>query len=482
MNRRMVVYTICMILRVEAALMAPALILALVQQEYNAAYGFVVSMSILLGLSLVTLIRRPKTKEFAAREGFLIVSLGWIIAAVMGGMPYFFSGAIDGMVNCIFESVSGFTTTAATILTNVEAMPMSLLYWRSFSLWVGGMGVLVFLLAIIPLTKNTGSALHLLRAESPGPQPDKLVPRLNKSAIILYTMYLVLTLTQFILLLAGGTPLFDSLTVAFSTAGTGGFGIMNDSMASYSAYAQNVTSIFMILFGTNFHIFYFLIMREFTKVLRNEELWTYLAIMGSATVVIIVNVLPLFDGVLGEAAHHVVFQVSSIMTTTGFTTIDFNTWPQFSRSLLIVLMVIGACAGSTGGGIKVARVLILGKSFVRDIRKVVRPHSVATVRMNGRVLDEDMIRRTRSFLIAYVFIALISVLLVSIDSFSFETTMTAVVASMNNIGVGLDLVGPMKDYMAFSGLSKVVLSADMMIGRLEIFPVLMLLMPSAWKR
>lgn len=480
MNRRMVLYVLCFIMRVEAVLLVPPLIIALVQHEEMAAFGFLVAIAALLGASLLTLLKKPRKRVFYAREGFIIVALAWFVVSVFGALPFWASGAIPNFIDSLFETVSGFTTTGASILTNVEAMPMSLLYWRSFTHWLGGMGVLVFVLAIMPLAKNSGNTMHILRAESPGPQVDKLVPRMHNSAKILYAIYVGMTLLQIVLLLAGGMPLFESVTTAFGTAGTGGFSVLNDSMASFSPYLQSVVTVFMILFGINFNIFFLIIMREYYKILRNEELWVYLGLLLGSILVITINVLPMFASV-GESLHHAAFQVASIMTTTGFATVDFNMWPQLSRTILVILMVLGACAGSTGGGIKTARVVLLGKAFVRDVRKLLRPRSVALIKMNDRTVEEDTVRGVHSYLTAYILIALVSVLLISINNFSLETTVTSVVACMNNIGPGLDLVGPMGNYAAFSGFSKLVLSADMLIGRLEIFPMLMLLVPATWK-
>ncbi len=481
MNRRMVLFVICIIMRVEAVVMVPPLIIAAVQGETQAVFGFVVAMAALILASLTTLVFRPKKYEFYAREGFLIVALAWIVVSLFGALPFFASGAIPSPIDSIFETVSGFTTTGATILQDIEAMPMSLLYWRSFTHWLGGMGVLVFLMAIIPLSKNTGHSMHILRAESPGPQVDKLVPRMHDTAKILYSIYIFLTGMEFLLLLLGGMPVFDSITTAFATAGTGGFGVLNDSLASYSPYLQNVVTVFMILFGVNFNVFYLIIVRDLVKVKKNEELWLYLGIMLVAVVTITMNIMFMFQG-LFESIHQAAFQVASIMTTTGFSTVDFNLWPQYSRVLLMVLMVFGACAGSTAGGMKMSRVLLLGKAFVRDLRRMLRPRSVQVVKLNGHVVEEGTIRATQSFLAAYAFVALLSVMLISINGFSVETTVSAVVSCMNNVGPGLDMVGPMGNYFAFSGFSKFVLIANMLIGRLEIFPMLMLFAPSVWRR
>ncbi len=482
MNRRMVVYVVSIIMRVEAVVMVPPLIIAFVQKEYSAAYGFIWAIIALVGVSLLAYLVKPKKITIYAREGFMIVAMAWIVVSLFGALPFCISGSIPSYLDSLFETVSGFTTTGASILSNVEAMPMSLLWWRSFTHWLGGMGVLVFLLAIIPLTKNTGHSMNLLRAESPGPQVDKMTPRLHDSAKMLYAIYIGMTGILIIFLLAGGMPLFDSVTTAFGTAGTGGFAILNDSMASYSPYLQTVVGIFMLLFGVNFNIYYFLLLREFKKVLKNQELWLYIGIMAVSVVTITINILPYFDYLFGESLHQAFFQVSSIMTTTGFATANFDLWPQYSRTILVILMFLGACAGSTGGGIKIARVLLLGKTFVRDIKRLIRPRSVSLVHMNGNVVDDDTIRATQSFLAAYIFVGLISVIIIALDNFSLETTATSVVACMNNIGPGLDLVGPVGNYSMFSGLSKLVLSADMLIGRLEIFPMLMLFAPSMWRR
>jgi trk system potassium uptake protein TrkH len=467
-------------MRVEAVVMAPPLIIALVRGETSSAWGFGAAICALLVTSLVTRSFRPKSYEFYARDGFLIVALAWIVVSLFGAIPFSVSGVTSNYMDSLFEMISGFTTTGATILRDIETTPMSLLYWRSFSVWLGGMGVLVFVLAIIPLSRNTGHSMHLLRAESPGPQVDKIVPRMHNYAKMLYTVYIVMTLIEFILLTAGGMPLFDSITTAFATAGTGGFGILNDSMASYSLYLQNVVTVFMILFGINFNIFYLLVIREFGKILKNEELWLYLGVIAAAVAAVTMNVVMMFESI-AHTLHHAVFQVASIITSTGFSTVDFNLWPQFSRTVLVLLMVFGACAGSTGGGLKMARVLLLGKAFVRDLRRLMRPRSVSLVKLNGHVVEEDTIRATQSFLAAYLFVMLISVALVSLNSFTVETTVTSVVACLNNIGPGLDVVGPMGHYADFSGLSKLVLAADMLIGRLEIYPILMLFAPAVWR-
>ena len=482
MNHRMILRLVCYILRVEAACLLPALGISLYQGEQNAVFGLCAAILLAAGLSLSTYLFRPHTKEISAREGFLSVALCWIAVSLVGALPFFFSGAIPHFIDCIFETVSGFTTTGASILNNVEALPMGLLYWRSFTHWLGGMGVLVFLLAVVPMGKGRNSLLHVMRAESPGPQVDKLVPTLQKSAKILYGLYIGLTLLQIVLLLLGGMPLFDSLTTAFGTAGTGGFGIKNNSMAGYSTYLQAVCTVFMALFGMNFSVFYLLLLRQFSRVLHNEELRLYLITMLGSIALITWNIVPQFGGDVGKALHHAAFQVSSIMTTTGFATVDFNLWPSFSKMLLVALMIFGACAGSTGGGIKAARVLLLFKSGKRSIKRMLRPRSVSQVHMDGQLVSEDVIQNTYSYLALYSVTAILSMLLIAVDENSIETNVTAVLACLNNIGPGLDLVGPMSNYAHFSGFSKLILSFNMLVGRLEIFPMLMLFVPMAWRK
>lgn len=480
MSRAMVVYVLCVIMRTEAAVMVPAAIIAIARHEEAAARAFLITIALLAASSLVTYLKRPPKRSIWSREGFVIVALAWIVVSFYGCLPFWLSGEIPHFMDALFETVSGFTTTGATILTDVEALSHSLLYWRSFTHWLGGMGVLVLVLAIVPLSSRSGSTITLLRAESPGPVVDKLVPRMGESAKILYAIYVGMTALQFGLLMAGGLSLFESVTTAFGTAGTGGFAVLNDSLASYTPYVQTVCTVFMILFGVNFNIFYLLITREYARLLKVTELWVYLGIMALSIFVIAWNTLPLFHGV-HESLHHAALQVASIMTTTGFASVDFNLWPEFSKMVLVVLMFIGACAGSTGGGIKTARVLILVKSFVRNLRRLARPRSVAVVRMGGRPLDEEVIRGTEGYLGAYIIVLTVSILMLAVDNFSFETTTTAVISCVNNIGPGLDVVGPTGNYAGFSVFGKAVLAADMLIGRLEIYPMLMLFVPANYK-
>lgn len=481
MNYRMILRLICYILRVEAVCLLPSLGISFFMGETGAVLGVAVTIVAAALLSLTSFLLPPSDRQIGAREGFLSVALCWVAVSLIGALPFWISGAVPNYIDCLFETVSGFTTTGASILTDIEAMPMGLLYWRSFTHWLGGMGVLVFLLAVMPMGKGKNSLLHVMRAESPGPQVDKLVPKLQDSAKILYLIYIALTLTQIILLLLGGMPLFDSVTTAFGTAGTGGFGIKADSLMGYSRYLQGVCTVFMALFGVNFSIFYLLLLRQFMKVLKNQELLLYLGIMAGSILIIAGDILPRYED-FGEALHQAAFQVSSIMTTTGFATADFNQWPALSRTLLVLLMFVGACAGSTGGGIKVARVLLLMKSGRRSVKRMLRPRSVSQVHMDGQTVSEEVIQNTYSYLALYVGIMILSVFLIALDEFSLETNATAVISCLNNIGPGLDMVGPMGSFAPFSWHSKLVLTFDMLAGRLELFPMIMLFTPLAWKR
>ncbi len=483
MNKKMIARMLGVLFALEAAFMLPAAAVCLCYGETGAPLrGFLWTIALLAVLSGALLLAgRGATRDFYAREGFIIVALGWLLLSAAGAFPFYLSREIPRYVDAFFETVSGFTTTGASILTNVEAMSRGLLYWRSFTHWLGGMGMLVFLLAVVPTGKGSGYGIHLLRAESPGPSVGKIVPRMRQTASLLYKIYIVLTVACVGFLLAGGMPLFDSLCTAFGTAGTGGFGIRNDSMAGYSPYLQNVCTVFMALFGVNFSIYFLLLLREWRAALFDEELLLYLGVMLGAMFLIAVDVRPLFSG-FGEAFHHASFTVSSIMTTTGFATADFNVWPQLSRSILCILMVIGASAGSTGGGIKAARVLLLGKSLAAEVRRMLRPRSVNVVHINHRVVKDDVLRGVNVYMAAYCALAVVSFLLVSVDDFSMETNLTAVIACLNNIGPGLDMVGPTGNYALFSPFAKVILSLDMLLGRLEIFPILVLFSRHTWNR
>lgn len=482
MNYKMMGRFIGYILLVEAVFMVIPLLIALFHGEEGACRGFAMSLCILFGLSLVLLrLCRGSKKGFRAKEGLVCVSASWCIMGLLGSLPFWISGAIPSYLDALFETVSGFTTTGASVLSEVEGLPMSILYWRSFTHWLGGMGVLVFVLAVGALgdSKN-GFTMHLLRAESPGPQVGKLVPKMKKTAEILYLIYMLLTVLNIVFLLFGGMPLFDALCTAFGTAGTGGFGIKNDSIAGYSPYIQNVCTVFMLLFGINFSCYYMLLIRQFCSVFRDEELRLYLGIVFGSIVLITLNLRGFYD-TFGETLRHAAFQVASIITTTGFATADFDLWPGFSKAILLCLMVVGASAGSTGGGFKCARALIVLKSLRRNVRQVISPQKVQVVRLNNHMIDEKVLANTNAYLAAYVLILIVSFLLVSLDGrFSVTTNLTAVLSCFNNIGPGFESVGPTCNFGGYSGLSKTVLIIDMLAGRLEIFPILILCSRSTW--
>ena len=483
MNFKMMGRFIAQIISIEAAFMMPAMFICLGYGEDFACHAFLITLVIMAGIALLLFGScRGTERIFGAQEGLVCVGVSWIIMSLLGCLPFVISGEIPDFIDAFFEIVSGFTTTGASILSDVEKMPKGLLYWRSFSHWLGGMGVLVFLLAIAPGGgKGKGFTMHLLRAESPGPDVGKLVPKMKQTAMILYLIYIGMTVINLVFLLLGKMPLFDALCTAFGTAGTGGFGIKNDSMAGYSPYLQNVTTVFMFLFGISFSCYFLLIMRHVKGVLMDEELRFYIGIFVVAVVLIVLNVRSMY-ATLGETVRHAAFQVSSIITTTGFCTTDFDVWPNFSKSILLLLMVVGACAGSTGGGIKCARVLLLFKNLGRNISQILNPQKVRVIRNNGRMVDEKILDNTNGYLAAYVIIIILSVLIISLDGFDFETNMSAVLACFNNIGPGMAAVGPTSNYGAYSGLSKLVLSLNMLAGRLEIFPILVLFSKGTWVR
>lgn len=483
MNYKMMGKFLSQILMMEVIFMLPALLISIFDEEETATLGFVTAIAV---ISLVALalyfICRNSEKRFYAREGFVCVGISWIAISVFGCLPFLLSGEIPKPIDALFEMVSGFTTTGASILADVEALSRGILYWRSFSHWLGGMGVLVFLLALAPNRESgSGFTMHLLRAESPGPDVGKLVPKMRTTARILYLIYIFLTVLDFLFLLAGGMPVFDSVCTAFGTAGTGGFGIKNDSIAGYSPYIQNVCTVFMLLFGMNFSCFYLLLLRKVKAVWKDEELRLYVTIVVCSIFLLVWN-LKGFYPTFGETVRHAAFQVASVVTTTGFATTDFDLWPNFSRILLLLLMFVGACAGSTAGGLKVGRVLLLFKSLRRNIRRLLNPRRVEAVWVNGTKTSEEVIRNTNTYLVAYVMILVISILLVSVDELTIPTNISAVISCFNNIGPGLEMVGPTANYSLFSNFSKLVLIFDMLAGRLEIFPILILFSGSTWNR
>ena len=481
MNYKMMGRFIAQILTIEGFFMIPALILALVFGESGAFLAFVYTVAaIAVTVLVLSLLCRGAPSAFYAREGLVCVGVSWIVLSMFGSLPFWISREIPSYIDAFFEIVSGFTTTGSSLLTSVEALSKSLLYWRSFSHWLGGMGVLVFLLAFTG-EKGKGFTMHLLRAESPGPDVGKLVPKMRTTASILYVLYIVLTVLDIVFLLIGKMPLFDAVCTAFGTAGTGGFGIKNDSIAGYSPYLQNVTTVFMLLFGVNFSCYYLLLLGNFRSVFKDEELRLYITIVLGAIVLIVLN-LQGFYSTLEETVRHAAFQVATIITTTGFATTDFDLWPAFSKSIIVCLMIVGACAGSTGGGLKVARVLLLMKSLRRNIRQTLNPRKVMVVRNNSNVVDERILANTNAYLAAYVVIIFVSFMIISLDNFSVGTNFTAVLACFNNIGPGLEAVGPTCNFSAYSTLSKLVLCFDMLAGRLEIFPMLVLLSKNTWLR
>ena len=483
MNRRMIARLLGFLLLLECVFLFPSVVVSAIYHEANAMRAVFLAMVVAAVLGgLLLLVGQKAKRHFYAREGMLVTALGWIVLSAVGALPFVIAGEIPHYIDALFEVISGFTTTGASILTAVEPMSKGLLFWRSFTHWLGGMGILVFLLAIVPMGgKDGGSSVHLLRAESPGPSVSKLVPKMRQTAAILYGIYIALTVIDVLFLLAGGMPLFDSLCTAFGTAGTGGFGIKNDTMASYSPYIQTVCTVFMALFGVNFSVYFFILLRKFKQVLHNEELWLYVGIMLTSIAVITWNVASMFPSI-GEALHHAAFAVSSVMTTTGFATEDFNAWPELSRTILVVLMVCGASAGSTGGGIKCARVVLLVKSLRAKTRQLLHPRSVNLVRLDGRAIGEDTLQGVNTYMSAYCAITIVSLLLLSLDGLSLETNLTGMLACLNNIGPGLGLVGPTGNYSCFTALSKIVLMVDMLVGRLEIFPLLIMLSPRAWRK
>ncbi len=482
MNYKMMGRFIARIIAIEGIFLLPALGISLFRSEWQAVRGFAYTLVITTILSgLLFLICRKAGRLFGVREGLVCVGFSWITLSILGCLPFYFSGSIPNFADAIFETVSGFTTTGASILSDVESLPRGLLYWRSFTHWVGGMGVLVFLLAISTGgEQGKGFTMHLMRAESPGPDVGKLVPKMKQTAMILYSIYIIMTIVNVAFLLFGGMDFLEALCTAFGTAGTGGFGIKNDSMASYSDYIQVVTAVFMFLFGVNFSCYYLLLLKQFRSVFKDEELRLYIGIAVTATILICLNIYSIY-GNLWDTVRHATFQVSSIMTTTGYTTTDFELWPAFSKGILLMLMVIGACAGSTGGGIKVARVLLIFKSLRRNIRKILNPQKVMVVRNNGKAVDEKVLDNTNAYLSAYVIIIIVCYLMISIDGFSIGTNLSAIIACFNNIGPGMEAVGPMANFSGYSDLSTIILSITMLAGRLEIFPILVLLSRSAWK-
>ena len=478
MNTKIISYTLGTVLKFEAISLFLPLICAIIYGEtYIPLYVSCIILTFIIGLLLSR--KSPKNKSMTQREGLIAVGFAWIFLSVFGALPFLLSGAIPSFADALFETASGFTTTGASILKDVEALPKSLLFWRSFTHWIGGMGVLVFLVAILPL--SGGNNLNLIKAESPGPSVGKLVPKVKSTAKLLYGMYILFTAIEIILLLAGGMSLFDSLTLTFGTAGTGGFAILNSGAATYSPYVQIVITIFMILFGIDFSVYFLLFLRKFKAAFQSDEVKAYLGIILFSIIAITINCRHLFESV-GETLRHSAFQVASIITTTGYSTTDFDLWPEFSKTILVILMFIGACAGSTGGGIKVSRIIILFKSIAKQLKLAIHPKSTFKISMSGRFIEHDTIRSVNTFMVVYLMIFALSLLVISLDNMDFTTNFTAVAATINNIGPGLAAVGPTQNFSEYSVLSKLVLTFNMLAGRLEIFPMLVLFSPYTWKK
>lgn len=477
MNRRMVIYTVGTVVKIEALLMLLPAVCALIYKE-SCIKALLASIAISLAAGFaMTLISRPGNKVIYAREGFITVALAWLALSAFGALPFYISGEIPSYIDAFFETASGFTTTGASILTDVEAMSRGLLFWRSFTHWVGGMGVLVFIMAIIPSLSDR--SMHLLRAEVPGPIVGKLVPRMKQTTRILYIIYMALTALMFVLLLAGGMPVFDSIVHAVGTAGTGGFGIKADSIGSYSPYLQWVITIFMLLFGVNFNVYYLILLKKIKPVLRSAELWFYIGVVTVSTLIITFNISSMFDSV-SETLRHSAFQVATVISTTGFSTVDFNQWPGLSKTVLFLLMFVGGCAGSTAGGFKITRVLILLKNVKRELKKLLHPRSVNALKFEGKRLDESTVSSVGTYLAIYAFFLCGILLLLSFEPFDFETNVSATVACFNNIGPGFNAVGPAASFAEYSPFAKVLLSLAMLFGRLEIYPLFIALSPSTW--
>ena len=481
MNYRAVVNVIGRIFFLEAILMCFPIIVDLIYGEGDWLYFLIPTISLLAISIPIVVFVKPKEMLLYAREGFVITALAWVMVSLMGAVPFAISGQIPSFVDAVFESVSGFTTTGASILTDVEALSHSMLFWRSFSHWIGGMGILVFVLALLP--NQEGGSMHILRAESTGPNVGKIVSKMRITARILYAIYIVLTIACFIFLVAGKMPVFDAICHAVGTAGTGGFGIYNASVGYYdNTYFEMVIAVFMFLFGINFNVYYLILIGKFSEIIKMEEVRAYFIIVIVATLVIALDIMQLYDN-FGQALRYSFFQVNTIISTTGYSTTDFNAWPTFAKIILFMLMIIGSCAGSTAGGFKISRMLILSKSSVTDMRKMLHPRQVIKTKLDGDVLSEDTIRNTKAYLVAYAGIMVVSILLISIEGYGgFETNVSAVVACFNNIGPGFELVGATGNYSEYSIFSKIILSLDMLAGRLEIFPMLLLFSPSTWRK
>ncbi len=478
MNYRIIAYIVGWVFNLQAIFMVLPCIAAVIYQEEE-LYDFLIPIILCLVIGLFLTRKKPRNKVFYIKDGCVTVALSWIVLSISGALPFIISGSIPHPIDAVFETVSGFTTTGSSILTDVEILPHSIIFWRSFTHWIGGMGVLVFLLSLLPLTG--GYHMNLMRAESPGPSVSKLVPKVQHTAKILYTIYFGMTILQILLLLLGRMPLFDALCITFGSAGTGGFGIKNDSMGSYSTYCQVITTIFMIAFGVNFSAYYLILTKKFKQAFSIEEVRWYLGIIAVSIVIIAINTRHFFSGI-GTAVQQAAFQVGSIITTTGYSSTDFNQWPTLSKAVLVLLMFIGACAGSTGGGIKVSRILLLCKAAHKELQLYLHPNAVKKIKMDKKPISHEILRSTNIFLSVYLTIFAVSILIVAIDNYDLVSTFTAVATTLNNIGPGLEIAGPLGNFSSFSYLSKSVMIFDMLAGRLEIFPLLLLFFRGTWKK
>lgn len=478
MNYRMITHVLGWILLFEAAFLLVPMATAIIFGETRSLIAFLISIGICLVIGLFMKAKRPKDRSLLARDGFVIVALSWIFLSFFGCFPFLISGVTNSFFDAFFETVSGFTTTGATIFSDVEVLPNSIIIWRSFTHWLGGMGVLVFIMAILPL--SGAHNMYIMKAESPGPEVSKLVPRVRTTAIWLYSSYIVLTVILFIILLVGKMSVFEAINISFSTAGTGGFGFKNDSLASYSPFIQTAVSIFMLIFSINFGS-YFLIFRRKFKAALTAEVKTFIVLVAVATICISFNIRDMF-GSIGETVRHAFFTVSSIISTTGFSTVDFDLWPEFSKTIIVLVMLVGACAGSTGGGIKVSRVIIIFKVMIRELTTALRPKQVKKITIDGQIQDIGVVKAVYGYIFCYIAVFVGSILLVSLDGADLVTNFTSVATTIGNVGPGLSKVGPIMNYGFFSPLSKLVLSFDMLAGRLEFYPMLLLLVPSTWKK
>lgn len=474
----MVRYILACVMGFEAIFLSLPCLVSIIYRE-KTGWAFFVTLCLCATLWLIGTRKQPKSKVFFAREGFLSVALSWIALSVMGALPFVLSGEIPSFIDAFFEAVSGFTTTGASVLDDVEVLSYTSIFWRSFTLWIGGMGVLVFMVAILPLSGSYN--ILLMKAESPGPSVGKFVPKIKNTAKLLYGIYFCLTIIQIVLLLCVKTPIFDALIISFGTAGTGGFGARANSLQEYSIYVQWITTIFMVLFGINFNVYYLLLAKKWKQALLCEEMRYYFGIIIFVVIAVACNIYSMFSNWF-EALHHSAFQVVSIITTTAYSTVDFDQWPSFSKCLLIVLMFIGSCAGSTGGGIKVSRFVIIMKTFFKEIYQMIHPKGVRVIRFEGKKVEHNVLRSINTYFAGYILVFVTSIVMIGLNNFDLITNFTSVVAALNNIGAGLELVGPKGNFGDFSVLSKIVLSFDMLAGRLELFPILLLFVPSTWKR